>query len=448
MCGVVQRFWTSTRPDIAAVSGTGIVTGVSPGSASIVVTDRDSEYGATDRATLDVTVTAPVRVEIAAAASELNLGAVQQLSATGSGAAGGVTWSTSAPTVVSVSATGLTTAVGNGVALITATSVSTPTRSASVSITVSVRVDLSPASVLLTTGGATRQLTAFVTGSNDTRVTWSSSNPAVASVTNGIVTPVAAGAATIRATSVAAPAISGTVPVTVEPSPAPLLTLTNRWTFSESGGSGTPLIDDIGGRHATIVEVGSNNATVQGGEVLLTGGDRANADYVALPSGLLSDRTSATIEVWATPLSHTVWGRIFDIGASTSNYLIMSWSQGSNGNTDRAEWIQQAVLGRYDNAMAPYALGEEVHIVMTIAGGAGVNGSTRVHLYKNGQSRGFFDVTNQLVNLSDTNAFLGRSAFASDQTANAAYNEVRIYSGAMTAADVLARYESGPVPDK
>lgn len=80
-----------------------------------------------------------------------------------------------------------------------------------------VGVVVSPASATLSVGSV-RQLSATVTGSSNTAVTWSSSNASVAAVDpNGLVTAVAAGEARVRATSQADPAKSAEAVITVTP---------------------------------------------------------------------------------------------------------------------------------------------------------------------------------------------------------------------------------------
>lgn len=128
------------------------------------------------------------------------------------------TWSSSAPTIASVSATGLVTGVGVGTATITATSGG---RTGSATITVVPRV----ATVAVASSGgssvmrgATLQLTGTPLGPSSESltgrsVTWVSSNPAVATVSSGgLVTGVSAGTATITAESEGA---SGDFPLTV-----------------------------------------------------------------------------------------------------------------------------------------------------------------------------------------------------------------------------------------
>lgn len=64
-------------------------------------------------------------------------------------------------------------------------------------------ITVTPTTMTLTAGGATGTITATVAPVTATNknITWSSSNEAVATVVNGIVTPVAMGTATITATS-------------------------------------------------------------------------------------------------------------------------------------------------------------------------------------------------------------------------------------------------------
>ncbi|WP_144461777.1 Ig-like domain-containing protein [Siminovitchia fortis] len=84
-------------------------------------------------------------------------------------------------------------------------------------------VDISPKTNNLE-AGATRNLTAAVTPSTAKQtVTWSSSDPGIATVdANGKITAVAAGTATITATSTEKSAVKGTATVNVtEPEPDP-----------------------------------------------------------------------------------------------------------------------------------------------------------------------------------------------------------------------------------
>ncbi len=129
-----------------------------------------------------------------------------------------ITWSTSNGAVATVDATGAMTAVGQGSANITATSEgksAVATVSVSQAAVATVTVTPTPLSMSV---GQTTQLTAALKDAagnelNGRAVAWTSSNAGVATVSaTGMVTGVAAGAATITATSEGK---SGTAAVTI-----------------------------------------------------------------------------------------------------------------------------------------------------------------------------------------------------------------------------------------
>ncbi|MBU4510125.1 Ig-like domain-containing protein [bacterium] len=98
--------------------------------------------------------------------------------------------------------------------LITGCLLTTPTPVAVTGVT------LDQATMTLTAGGATGTLVATVAPANATNrsVTWSSSAPAVATVANGVVTPLTAGTTTITVTTVDG-GFTATCAVTVNPAP-------------------------------------------------------------------------------------------------------------------------------------------------------------------------------------------------------------------------------------
>ena len=175
------------------------------------------------------TPTTPVATSITLSATSLNfssLGETQQLSATvtdqnGTAVSGAsLSWTASSALVATVSSTGLVTATGNGTATITATSGSLSATGAVTVSQVATAIELSDATVSLSSLGDTTQLTATVKDSNgneisEATVTWQSSNDAVATVSStGWVTAIASGSATVTATSALLNAASS---VTVTP---------------------------------------------------------------------------------------------------------------------------------------------------------------------------------------------------------------------------------------
>jgi hypothetical protein len=115
--------WSSSQPGTASVSGSGLVTAVAPGAATITATSEGKSGAA------QITVTAPVAtVEVSASTTTLvpqqTLQVTVVLKDQGGAALTGrtVTWSSSAAQTATVSASGLVTALTLGTATITATS--------------------------------------------------------------------------------------------------------------------------------------------------------------------------------------------------------------------------------------------------------------------------------------------------------------------------------------
>lgn len=215
--------WASSDVAVATVDADGLVTAVAAGTATITAT---SVFDVTVEGTADVTVLAEAVTGVAVDPAEATIAvgdADVQFTATVtavSGASEEVTWSSDDPAVASVDADGLVSAVAAGTATITATSVFDPAVSGTATVNVPgvTDVDVTPASADLTLTG-TVQLLATATavhGETDESVTWSSSDPAVATVSEtGLVSAVATGSVTITATSVATPSTTGTATINV-----------------------------------------------------------------------------------------------------------------------------------------------------------------------------------------------------------------------------------------
>jgi hypothetical protein len=60
-----------------------------------------------------------------------------------------------------------------------------------------------------------------------------------------------------------------------------------------------------------------------------------------------------------------------------------------------------------------------------------------------GEAKGSFQSTNRLSELNDTNNWLGRSQWE-DSTANASWNEVRLWKGALTPEEIEKYHRMGP----
>lgn len=201
--------WTSSDNSIATVSNFGVVTGVAIGNVTITATS-EGQTGSSSISVAGVPVTA---VSVTPPTASLTVGQSTQLSATPRDAQGNVltgrvvNWSGGSPNVATVSATGVVTGVGIGSTTVTAT-IDGVSASASITVTqVPVATVTVTPTVVVTFVGLTVQLTATARDANNNVltgrvITWASTAPGTASVSNGgTVTALAAGTASVSATS-------------------------------------------------------------------------------------------------------------------------------------------------------------------------------------------------------------------------------------------------------
>ncbi len=224
--------WDSSNTSVATVSSAGKITAKAQGTTTI--TAKIELDGTIKRATCTVTVIDPSQIQILLNKSALQLlvGKTETLTARlePENATGTITWSSNKESVATVNQNGKVTAVAKGTATITAT-LSGTDKKATCTVTVFDPADLS-VTVNKTTAnlnvGGTETITATISPSEyNGTVTWSSSNESIASVSNGKITAVKAGTATITAT-IAGTDKKATVAVTVTaPVPATSITLSD-----------------------------------------------------------------------------------------------------------------------------------------------------------------------------------------------------------------------------
>jgi hypothetical protein len=121
--------WSSSNSAVATVSSSGLVRGVSPGTASIIATRGSVSGSALVTVTQPVVSTAPVAsVSVAIASNSLIVGGSTQATATARDASNNVltgravTWSSGSAAIATVSGSGLVTAVAPGTTNVIASS--------------------------------------------------------------------------------------------------------------------------------------------------------------------------------------------------------------------------------------------------------------------------------------------------------------------------------------
>jgi len=223
--------WSSSTPSVATVDAAGNVSAVGNGSTTISATSE----GQIGSATLTVSPPPVATVAVTLAQTRLIVGVSTTATAALTDAAGAalngrtIEWSSGNPAIAIVNASGTVTAVSTGSVAITATSEG---RSGSAQLTVdpppvaSVAVTLAQASIVV---GSSTGATAVLRDANGATLTnralsWTSSNPAIASVSDaGVVSAIAIGSVTIAATSEGK---SGTAELTVVPPPVATISVT------------------------------------------------------------------------------------------------------------------------------------------------------------------------------------------------------------------------------
>ena len=201
--------WSAAEPTIATVSPSGLVTFITPGATAIIANAR----GYTGFASIlsDANV-ATVRLSTAATANlpsgQTALVVATPLDAAGNALSRLVTWTSSTPTVATVSASGLVTSVSAGSTTVTGTSEG---KSASTTFTIVPPPPVATVSVTQTGGFLPTlinvPLVAVVRDANnglltDRLVTWTTSDAPIATISaTGVVSPSQVGTVTLTATS-------------------------------------------------------------------------------------------------------------------------------------------------------------------------------------------------------------------------------------------------------
>ena len=216
----------------------------------------------------------------------------------------------------------------------------------------------------------------------------------------------------------------------------PTVALAHRWSFNGS-------LNDSKG-NSTATKIGSA-VTVADGKAKLTG-NGASAGSLNLGTGLLNT-TAATIEIWASQTAARNWGRVFDYGADNTHYFTLTWSSGTDITNDRAGSKNTAEVAT-DTTMAPYRLGVQYHISATFERQG--DGSTVIRWMKRDVTSGHLlregtqTMATGIHNIANPVLYLGHSFYSSDSDACAEYDEVRVWNGVLSDAQLSANAAAGP----
>ncbi len=321
--GTAGGTWTSSNTAIASVNAsTGNVRGVSGGADTIIYVVTTATCGS-DTASFTITVIPTPTAGTIYGPATVCVGNAITLGDTTGTVAG--SWSSSAPAVASIDASGNVTGVSGGTATISYTVTTTcGTVRATYTITVIPIPSAGTVSGVSTLcEGSTAVFTDGIAGG-----TWSSSDTTIARVTTGgVVSGTSAGTATISYTvSNACATVSATATVTITPLPRPGTITPGSFALCQS--DSTTLTDTATGGTWSTSASGIASVTTTGVVYALSGGT-ASISYCKTNScGTLC--ATASITVNPLPVAGTITGASTVCEASTTT---LTSAAGTTGGT-------------------------------------------------------------------------------------------------------------------
>jgi hypothetical protein len=247
----------------------------------------------------------------------------------------------------------------------------------------------------------------------------------------------------LKLPAAALPALVAFVTLAMPPT-LPAQSLVNRYSFNDAAGSST-FVDSVGGQTGSLqqgISANPNSASLNGSQLVLDG----TGGYGLLPGGLISSQTQVTIEFWASYSNNPVWTRTFAFGDQTGG-----------GTEDSGLDYTHYAGGNYQNLnFQPPSGGAGLYVNNP----GGLDGQTNVHVtvvvdpvnnkmyYYNGtgirSTGGGGAPVFPLSQLVDTDGLIGRSLYDVDPTLTGSIDEFRIYSGVLSASNVVLNDAAGP----
>jgi len=223
-----------------------------------------------------------------------------------------------------------------------------------------------------------------------------------------------------------------------------------------------------------------NSATVSGGQLQLNNpnfsGPSTAGGYLALSPSILPSSGSATIEQWFTFTGSGFFTEAYSFSNNANDTNIPNASNGQylmgnisapqpggipgSGNNTGGSHVAQSLAGygggaetdAFESTPGVGAVGGgylddgETFMYATVIDGSA--GTLSYYLFDESQGGvGGLQETIPAIPLSSysfTNAYLGRSAFAPDNSTSGSVDEFRIYDNAQSAAAIAADYAAGP----
>ncbi len=252
--------------------------------------------------------------------------------------------------------------------------------------------------------------------------------------------------------------------------------LTHRYTFEPGTVSGTTFNDTVGTAHGTIAAStagGASNGYVIAGQLVLPGGAGSATTiqgHGSLPGPTINlpSYTSATIEMWLTSQGApanggfawtAAFGRPGDVTDVTTDppedpvgndanegifgHDYLAVMPNAPGNASRV-----AITDDYFNSETGVTSTQvrgtgQRHLVVTVAPAAAPDTST-ITFYRDGVLLNSATGADNLADISNAFAYIGRALYTNDPYFAGAINEFRIYNDAIPLSQVQSNFTTGP----
>lgn len=224
-----------------------------------------------------------------------------------------------------------------------------------------------------------------------------------------------------------------------EPPPGTLL---HRYSFD---GTGNGVMDSVGTAHGTT----QGGAVLDGSGVLTLAGNRDGQpdQYVDLPDHLISSLSEVTIVAWTTWAGGAGYQRVFDFGISDTgvgqgnsgkSYIAVMPSTGFANGTGLGAEIAAPGYPTLGLPSAEMMKDRPALVGFTLKSGESVG------LYLDGKLLIEAPTTFKLSAVDDRNDFVGESQWSKDHCYHGTFDELRIYSVALTACQQRTLLLRGP----
>jgi hypothetical protein len=243
--------------------------------------------------------------------------------------------------------------------------------------------------------------------------------------TNGAVKAVAPGSTKVVASY---GGLSATNSLTVVSIPA---TLIHRYSFTSDAS------DSVNGANGTLI----GTAAISGGQLVLDG---SFGSYLDLPAGQINIATNpaVTFDAWVTFGNATTWAELFGFGNTNNgnglnNIACVPCAEGGGfRNWGITENLPNGRTPGWSHGWNNFT----AHITCVLDPPTGA-----ISIYRDGVLEiAEYDATAPISSIATNYAFIGRSFFTADPYLPASVDEFRIYSGALTPAQVALVQQAGP----